>query len=65
MEEVPNHVQEIVDDVKALIENQSKPNATIGYFHVLRGDVMSGCDTSLTRMESYLQCSFQGGIEKG
>jgi hypothetical protein len=25
---------------------------------------MSGCDTSLTRMESYLQCSFQGGIEK-
>jgi hypothetical protein len=63
MEEVPNHVQEIVDDVKAYIEYQSEPNATIGYFHVRRGDSMSGCDTSLTRMESYLQCSFQGLIE--
>jgi hypothetical protein len=62
-EEVPHHVQNIVDDVKLLIENQSPPNATIGYFHVRRGDSMSGCDTSLARMTSYLQCTFQG-LEK-
>jgi hypothetical protein len=64
MEGVPNHVQGIVDDIKDLIENQSDPNATIGFFHVRRGDSMAACNTSLTRMESYLQCTFQGGIEK-
>jgi hypothetical protein len=59
-EEVPNRVQRVVDDVKVLIKNQSPPNATIGYFHVRRGDGISSCDTSLARMQSYLQCTFQG-----
>lgn len=64
-EEVPNHLQEIVDDVTNLIEIQSPKNTTFGYFHVRRGDVTSSCDTSLSRMKSYLQCTFQKHTEMG
>jgi hypothetical protein len=65
---LPYHVKHIADSVWKEVEGSSLvvPNVTtVGILHIRRGDAQGGCNTTLPRMQSYIDCSFVGSETLG
>jgi hypothetical protein len=58
--QTPRHIQRIGDNVWKEVQSFAQHDATIGSFHIRRGDMQHECNTTLPKMESYLSCSFAG-----
>jgi hypothetical protein len=43
----------------------SQTAATIGLFHIRRGDMQHECNTTIPKMKSYIDCSFAGSVPLG
>jgi hypothetical protein len=56
----PLYTQNLARDIFQHIRQQAGPSSVVGSFHIRRGDTVKKCDTTLERMQSYLQCSFHG-----
>jgi hypothetical protein len=56
----PLYIQNLARDMFEHIRQQAGPSSVVGSFHIRRGDTVKKCDTTLKRMKSYLQCSFNG-----
>lgn len=41
------------------------PASRVGVLHLRRGDSVEGCDTSIDRMKTYLECSFENSTNLG
>jgi hypothetical protein len=56
----PLYIQNLARDIFEHILQQAPPSSVVGSFHIRRGDTVKNCDTTLKRMNSYLQCSLNG-----
>jgi hypothetical protein len=50
----------IADNLWEDLQSFVHDNATIGVFHIRRGDTQHECNTTLPKMASYIHCSFAG-----
>jgi hypothetical protein len=65
---LPYHVKYIAESVWKEVEGSSLvvPNAsTVGLLHIRRGDAQGQCNTTLPKMQSYIDCSFAGSEALG
>jgi hypothetical protein len=56
------HVKEVV---RRVWNDIFEPNATMGFFHIRRGDAMAQCNTTIPKLHSYLDCSFANTTKYG
>jgi hypothetical protein len=56
----PLYVQEMAQGIWNHIQTLGKPQSIFGFLRIRRGDQINSCNTTLERMKSYIQCSFNG-----
>jgi hypothetical protein len=54
------HILAIADNIWEDLQSFTHDNATLGVFHIRRGDAQGQCNTTLPKMASYIPCSFEG-----
>ncbi|KAG7342088.1 hypothetical protein IV203_007180 [Nitzschia inconspicua] len=55
---INGNVEPVTTPTKSNLSSTPKHQPILGFLHVRRGDTIEECDTSITKLRSYLSCSF-------
>jgi hypothetical protein len=64
-EAVPTAMKVLRERIVKRVQKRSLQNSIFGYFHIRRGDAKHECDSSLSVIRNFLQCSLNGTEQLG